>query len=94
MITELSEYYRLVTASQAVGGKPDLEMINSGNFWAGSYNVIPNLALLARFAFSISTSSAAAERVFSCLNASFDRNQELALEDYVELAIMLQFNGR
>ena len=33
-------------------------------------------------------SSAAAERVFSFLKASFNERQENALEDYVEAAIM------
>ena len=39
-------------------------------------------------------SSAAAERIFSLLNNSFSSQdqQESALEDYVQLSVMLQYN--
>ena len=42
----------------------------------------------------IQPSSAAAERAFSLLNASFSSMQQSSLEDYVESSIMLQFNSR
>ncbi len=38
--------------------------------------------------------SGAAERVFSLLNSSFGERQEMALEDYIEASIMLQYNNR
>ena len=38
--------------------------------------------------------SAAAERVFSLLNNSFDTKQESALEDYIHLSVMMQYNNR
>lgn len=40
------------------------------------------------------SSAAAAERVFSLLENSFGKSQASALEDYVEGAIMLQYNHR
>ena len=40
----------------------------------------------------VQPSSAAAERVFSLLQASFSDRQERALEDYIEASIMLQYN--
>ena len=42
-------------------------------------------------ALLIQPSSAAAEGVFSLLN-SFKENQARALEDYIEISIMLQYN--
>ena len=39
-------------------------------------------------------SSAAVERVFSLLNSQFNHSQFSALEDYLEAAIMLQYNKR
>ena len=38
-------------------------------------------------------SSCAAERVFSMLEATFDKNQAGALNDYRELSMMLQYNS-
>ena len=37
-------------------------------------------------------SSAAAERVFSLLNNSFNAKQRSSLEDYIEGSVMLQYN--
>ena len=37
--------------------------------------------------------SAAAERVFSLLKNSFNEQQDLALQDYLEASLMLQYNG-
>ncbi len=37
-------------------------------------------------------SSAASERVFSILKASFEEQQDSALQDYVEASLMLQYN--
>ena len=39
-------------------------------------------------------SSAAAERVFSLLSASFHEEQENALSDYLQASAMLQYNNR
>ena len=41
---------------------------------------------------AIAPSSAAAERVFSLLKAAFTAQQESALEDQLEVVVMLQFN--
>ena len=37
---------------------------------------------------------AAAERIFSLLKVSFGNTQALALQDYIETSLMLQFNSR
>lgn len=39
-------------------------------------------------------SSAAVERAFSLLKASFGEQQDSALQDYVEASLLLQFNKR
>ena len=42
----------------------------------------------------VQPSSGAAERVFSLLNNSFNTKQESAMEDYIELSVMMQYNNR
>ena len=42
----------------------------------------------------VNPSSAAVERVFSLLNNSFKKQQELSMEDYIESSLMLQYNKR
>lgn len=42
----------------------------------------------------VQPSSAAAERVFSILANTFSSKQEAALEDYIQLSVMLQYNYR
>ena len=42
----------------------------------------------------IQPSSAAAERVFSLLKASFNERQDGSLQDYIESSLMLQYNKR
>ena len=41
---------------------------------------------------SSTTGTAAAERVFSLLKNSFNERQDLALQDYLEASLMLQYN--
>jgi hypothetical protein len=56
--------------------------------------VFPYLAKVVRLAFTYTSSSAAAERVFSILKNSFGREQKEAIEDYVSVSVMLQMNRR
>ena len=42
----------------------------------------------------VQPSSAAAERVFSILNSSFNESQEHALVDYLQDCVVLQYNNR
>ena len=42
----------------------------------------------------IQPSSAASERVFSLLENSFRNTQARAMEDYIEVSLMLQYNKR
>ena len=63
-------------------------------WWAAHAADLPAWAELARLVFLASPSSAAVERVFSILRNTFDAGQKLALEDYVETSLMLQYNNR
>lgn len=100
MVDELPRYFNLV---QNIPENP-YNWNNSGNFqdemdtavkfWKIHKNDIPGLAKFARYAFTICTSSASAERSFSVLKRCFGDQQRLALEDYVMLSCMLQCNRK
>jgi hypothetical protein len=63
-------------------------------WWGAAAKKLPNTALALRGVATHSPNSAPPERVFSILNNSFDDNQTTALNDYVQLSLMLQFNTR
>ena len=44
-------------------------------------------------AFSFTPSSAAAERVFSLLEAFFGSNQDMTLADFIQGSMMIRYNG-
>ena len=68
--------------------------INVLEWWKDNQEVLPIWSSAASKIVLLQPSSAAAERVFSLLNASFDKTQQSSLEDYVESSIMLQYNKR
>ena len=51
-------------------------------------------ALAARIVFAISPNSASCERVFALLKNLFGEQQVLALADYIQAALMLNYNQR
>ena len=57
-------------------------------------STFPAWALAARIAFAISPNSASCERVFALLKNLFGEQQMLALADYVQASLMLNYNGR
>lgn len=61
-------------------------------FWKSRSADLPTWSAMARAFATMTTSSAAAERAFSILNNSFSQRQTAALEDYVSLSVMLQYN--
>lgn len=63
-------------------------------WWGEHREELPVFARVFEKMLLIQPSSAAAERVFSLLKASFDEQQDNALEDYLEAAIMQQYNYR
>jgi hypothetical protein len=55
---------------------------------------LPFWSATARNVLLVQPSSAASERVFSLLNASFHEQQDAALQDYLETSLVLQYNGK
>ena len=63
-------------------------------WWKNAETDLPAWALATKKVLLVQPSSAAAERVFSIMNNSFNDRQMNSLEDYVEVSVMLQFNSR
>ena len=64
------------------------------SWWRNHANTLPRWSQAVKKVLLVQPSSAASERVFSLLNAAFNHQQEGALQDYVECAVMLQYNSR
>lgn len=64
------------------------------SFWKKNYSKLSKLSEWARYVFTLPTSSAAVERLFSMLKLSFTSLQNASLEDYIKLALILRYNGR
>ena len=91
MVSELPTYKTL--ANNWEPEDRDLMEIDSVvQFWKASRDLIINIRKFVRYANAITTSSAAAERVFSVIKRSFDTSQKGALEDYVFLSSIMQYN--
>lgn len=91
MVSELRTYKTL-----ANNWEPEdrdlMEMDSVVQFWKASRDLIINIRKFVRYAYAITTSSAAAERVFSVIKRSFDTSQKGALVDYVFLSSIMQYN--
>lgn len=70
------------------------EQICPVKWWKDNMIALPRWASAASKVLLVQPSSAASERVFSLLNASFSEQQEHTLKDYIESSIMLQYNHR
>ena len=82
LVTELSTY---------MAAAPDVTMAceeNKVKWWKQQTDNLPNWSSAVMKVFS----SAAAERVFSLLNASFNDLPDNALVDYLQASVMLQYN--
>ena len=63
-------------------------------WWQEKATVLPHWVKAFSKVLLVQPSSAASERVFSLLKASFSEQQDGALEDYLEASLMLQYNNR
>ena len=63
-------------------------------WWKANEADLPFWSAAAKLILLIQPSSASSERVFSILTTSFGHLQDLALQDYIECSLMLQFNKR
>ena len=61
-------------------------------FWKHHVDTLPHWSAAASKVAVLQPSSAAAERVFSILNRSFNDAQNHTLQDLVETSVMMQFN--
>ena len=86
LLNELPTYL-----SEAADVDRDFDQLH---WWRLHATTLPHWSAAAKKMILIQPSSAAAERVFSLLKVSFGEQQEMALQDYVEASIMLQYNKR
>ena len=63
-------------------------------WWKGHERELPHWSAAFKLIALVQPSSAACDRVFSLLSSSFSAQQESALEDYIQLSVMLQYNHR
>ena len=82
MISELPQYATLAQNWAPPANNAD-ELDSIVSFWRNNGSQMLALSQFVKYAFTIITSSAAAERVFSVIKRSFDTGQKGALEDYV-----------
>ena len=61
-------------------------------WWKTHQDQLPHWASVCKRMLLVQPSSAAAERVFSLLANSFSISQTFALEDYIQISVMLQYN--
>ena len=82
--SELSDYL-----ARAAGMSSEVDAIQ---WWQQESRDLPTWGASFCKVLLIQPSSAAAERVFSLLSNSFGHHQDLALQDYIESSLMLQYN--
>ena len=95
MVQELINYKREVLDFRRTDdeGVYKFQMDRCATFWGDRFARLPNLAKFARYCFTLTPSSAGAERVFSILKNTFSvRQMRWSLEDYTECSVMLQHN--
>ena len=68
--------------------------ISRTDWWSHHESELPNWSKACKMSLLFQPSSAAAERVFSLLQNSFNQQQYSSLEDYIEASIMLLYNNR
>ena len=70
------------------------EMRQSVLFWKDNLGAFEFLPLFVQYCYTLTTSSAAAERTFSILLRHFNDQQESSLEDYIQASVMAEYNSR
>ena len=82
-----SELHVYVAAVEDIS--PDIDILQ---WWKNHQNDLPRWSAAFKSVILVQPSSAASEQVFSLLANSFQCQQSSALEDYIELSLMLQYN--
>ena len=75
--------------TKAADISPDYDPLQ---WWRMNSTALPYWSAALRKILLVQPSSAAAERVFSLLNSSFNDRQYESLQDYIELSLMYQYN--
>ena len=88
LIRELPQY---VAAARDVVIEQEEKKVE---WWQAHADRLPNWSMAVKKILLVQPSSAAAERVFSILAASFNDQQDRALADYLQASVMLQYNKR
>ena len=88
LIRELPQY---VAAAQDVVIEQEEKKVE---WWQAHADRLPNWSMAVKKILLVQPSSAAAQRVFSILAASFNDQQDRALADYLQASVMLQYNKR
>ena len=88
LVRELPQY---ITATQDVAIECEERKVE---WWKVHEERLPNWSSAVKKVLLVQPSSAAGERVFSLLSASFHEQQENALSDYLQASVMLQYNNR
>ena len=68
--------------------------INLLEWWSQHSEEIPSWTSACKQILLLQASSAASERVFSLLQNSFNNQQEQALEDYIKMSLISQYNNK
>ena len=68
--------------------------VDSIRWWKENEAELPFWSAAAELILLMQPSSASSERVFFILTTAFGHLQDLALQDYIEGSLMLQFNKR
>ena len=75
--------------AKATDSSSDIIVID---WWLQHKDELPHWSSAAQKIALVQPSSAAVERVFSMLKASFGPQQDNSLQDYIESSLMLQYN--
>ena len=90
------ETYRVAARAAPALDHGDVKAFTEGVlvFWRTHGTKMPAWRVAAKIIFAIPPTSAASERVFSLLEAMFGKDQDAALSDLIQGALMLRYNDR
>ena len=96
MAAELHAYVTACATRAQVFDQNDIEKYTEDilSWWHTNGPSFPAWAKAAKMTFAISPNSASCERVFALLKNMFGDDQESALADYLQSAMMLRHNKR
>ena len=88
--------YKLAAANAPALDHNDVAAFSEAvlTFWRTHGKKMPAWRTAAKMVFAIPPNSAASERVFSLLEAMFGKDQDAALSDLIQGALMLRYNKR